>query len=72
METDYPKEQAGSKGWRDGRRDGRMGGMGGGMEGWEEGWRARGERQRYNLIAFLYFEEHTWSSAGQFEPQHLL
>lgn len=71
METDYPKEQAGSKGRRDGRRDGRMGGMGGGMEGWE-GWRARGERQRYNLIAFLYFEEHTWSSAGQFEPQHLL
>lgn len=68
METDYPKQQAGSKGRRDGRRDG---GMGGGMEGWE-GWRARGERQRYNLIAFLYFDEHTWSSAGQFEPQHLL
>lgn len=30
METDYPKQQAGSKGRRDGRRDGRMGG---GMEG---------------------------------------
>lgn len=27
METDYPKQQAGSKGRRDGRRDGRMGGM---------------------------------------------